>query len=264
MIYGYCKHDIQGAKYHPYPDICQECAKDFIKYCQKNNIEYNKTLFATTEQMILDEQKALEAAQKARQLDKHKKRLEHYKNAQNLTNEEIGKRYERYIGYIYEWIYGYDVTFNGILKAKEDEGIDLIVKNKEEIILIQCKMWSKDKIMYDNIVARIGFAKFLWQNKFKNQKIRAMLIIQNDNLDDKSQELCKEAGIEYNSDIKYDPDYPMIKCNVTANGKIYHLPNDPSYDTIKINKNKGEYYVYTTQEAEALGFREQLVVKKAR
>lgn len=38
-------------------------------------------------------------------------------------------------------------------------------------------------------------------------------------------------------------------------GKIYHLPFDQQYDKVKIEKNKGEFYCSTVQEAEKAGFR---------
>ena len=56
--------------------------------------------------------------------------------------------------------------------------------------------------------------------------------------------IVKQAGI-----------YPQIKCNINQKGeKIYHLPFDQQYDRCVI-KNKGECYVTTVVEAEALGFR---------
>jgi len=50
-------------------------------------------------------------------------------------------------------------------------------------------------------------------------------------------------------------DYPMIKCNVNGNDKIYHLPFDQQYDRVRIGSVPGECYVKTAAEAEKLGFR---------
>ena len=50
--------------------------------------------------------------------------------------------------------------------------------------------------------------------------------------------------------------YPLIKCNISKSGeKIYHLPFDQQYDRIHIDYEKGNKYVYTTEEAEKNGFR---------
>jgi hypothetical protein len=55
--------------------------------------------------------------------------------------------------------------------------------------------------------------------------------------------------------IQMNRDYPMIKCNVNGNDRIYHLPFDQQYDRVRIGAWEGECYVKTTAEAERLGFR---------
>jgi hypothetical protein len=50
-------------------------------------------------------------------------------------------------------------------------------------------------------------------------------------------------------------DWPMVKCNIDSKeNKIYHLPMDQQYDTVKISK-PGECYVSTVAEAEAKKFK---------
>jgi hypothetical protein len=74
-------------------------------------------------------------------------------------------------------------------------------------------------------------------------------------LSERAQEFADFLGIETEVERKYDRDYPMIKCNVGGEEKIYHLPFDQQYDNVVIEQEKGEYYVRTTAEAEAKGFR---------
>ena len=49
----------------------------------------------------------------------------------------------------------------------------------------------------------------------------------------------------------------VIKGNISynSNEKIYHCPNDPSYDKTKINPAKGERWFCSVEEAELAGFR---------
>jgi hypothetical protein len=52
-------------------------------------------------------------------------------------------------------------------------------------------------------------------------------------------------------------DYPRIKCNVArpAGERIYHLPFDQQYDATVIEPDRGEFYAWTTTDAEPKGFR---------
>jgi hypothetical protein len=54
---------------------------------------------------------------------------------------EIGRDYERYIGYLYE-SEGYGVYYQGIVEGLYDLGRDLIAKKEHNIEVIQCKYWS--------------------------------------------------------------------------------------------------------------------------
>jgi hypothetical protein len=58
-------------------------------------------------------------------------------------------------------------------------------------------------------------------------------------------------GVEYR--VMPFSEFPRIKCNISPNGKLYFLPFDPQYNSVKI-KNKGEMYVKTVKEAQEAGF----------
>ena len=65
-----------------------------------------------------------------------------------------------------------------------------------------------------------------------------------------------DVNLEQKHIFKFNMPYPQIKCNVSKDGeRIYHLPFDQQYDATVIEKDKGECYVSTVQEAEKLGFR---------
>jgi len=56
--------------------------------------------------------------------------------------------------------------------------------------------------------------------------------------------------------MEYPLTYPTIKCNINKSSgtRLYHLPTDPHYDRIKIDKSKGNHYCFTKKEAEDMGF----------
>ena len=67
----------------------------------------------------------------------------------NLNIEiKIGRLYERYVGYIWE-MKGYNVDYVGIFKGYEDLGRDLICHKGNEIVVIQCKNWSRFRTIYE-------------------------------------------------------------------------------------------------------------------
>ena len=59
--------------------------------------------------------------------------------------------YERYIGFLKEEE-GYSVDYDGIKYRLEDRGRDLICTKGDEIQIIQCKMWSLSKHIYENSI----------------------------------------------------------------------------------------------------------------
>lgn len=47
----------------------------------------------------------------------------------------------------------------------------------------------------------------------------------------------------------------LIKGNISQNGRIYHVPGSPSYDSTKIDESKGERWFCSEAEARAAGWR---------
>lgn len=194
--------------------------------------------------------------------------LDRYSSSQK-NPWEIGREYERYIGYLYEKK-GYKVEYIGIEKGLEDMGRDLICKNENEILIIQCKYWSSYKIIHEKHINQLygtmvkyfidynkvikgsfSFLKFL--EIVKSGKIKAVFVTST-NLSPTAKEFANTLGIELHENKTLEH-YPLIKCNLSSNNeKIYHLPFDQQYDKTMI-KNKNESYVFTVKEAEKLGFR---------
>jgi len=186
---------------------------------------------------------------------------------------QIGRDYERYIGYMYE-SEGYAVYYQGIVKGLEDLGRDLIAKKRKEIEVIQCKYWAQYRTIHEKHICQLfGTTLKYW---VENQRgLREELKIQQDlfpaliqrkqikgvfvtstSLSETAREFAKELGIVVREQFPFQK-YPSIKCNVSrrTGEKIYHLPFDQQYDRTIIEAERNECYVETVEEAEKLGFR---------
>lgn len=279
IIIKECNHHVRHAYYFPHK--CEKCSYNYVKYCILNNIVFPKILEYTThisdvndsigrelkaKEIIEEEARiALENAKKKQEkhkavLEKYGSELSYYILQRNLSYEEIGKRYERFIGYLYE-LDGYRVEYHGIKKGKEDGGIDIIAKAINHIVIVQCKRRGKNNFIHENTINQLAgtLLTFKLNNPFKN--LKCVLYTQNDNLDDHAKATLHLHRKEIEHHVKPYPfdvglSYPLIKCNIGKNNeKIFHLPTDAMYDHIKIEVKKNELYVDTIEEAIQLGFR---------
>lgn len=200
--------------------------------------------------------------------ERNQKALDRYL-ASRKKPYEIGRDYERYIGYLYE-LGGYKVEYVGIEKGFEDMGRDLICVKNDEIEIIQCKCWANHKTIHEKHINQLyGTAvKYyiehtqqitqksslsLFPDLMISGKIKATFITST-KLSDVARNFATALGITI-IENKFLEKYPLIKCNLTTSGeKIYHLPFDQQYDRTLI-KNKGEFYTLTVKEAEEKGFR---------
>ena len=171
------------------------------------------------------------------------------------SNWILGRIYERYVGYIYEEK-GYDVEYVGIFKGYEDLGRDLICTKKNEIVVIQCKNWSKFKTIYEKHIFQFFGTVFQYKDENKDKKVNAVFYTTT-KLSDLARRFAKELNIGLEEEFKMENHYPCIKCNISRvdGTKIYHLPFDQQYDKVKIEKQTGEFYCKSVKEAEEAGFR---------
>ncbi len=201
--------------------------------------------------------------------ERNQKALDRYWSKKK-SSWEIGRDYERYIGYLYEQD-GYSVYYKGIEAGLEDLGRDLIAKKNNEIRVIQCKYWAQHKTIHEKHICQLfGTTLKYWleQKKIlqKNQAEFLIALIKEDeirgvfvtstSLSDVAKEFAVELGIQVREKFPFE-EYPSIKCNVSkrTGEKIYHLPMDQQYDRTVIEEERSECYVRTVAEAEKLGFR---------
>ena len=194
------------------------------------------------------------------QLSNSERLLKEYEEKQYLKAEEIGRRYERYIGYLCE-IDGYKVDYNGIKKGVKDGGVDLICSKRKELVIIQCKCRDDQGQIHENTILQLIANLMKYKRKYPNKNVSAVIYTSHDNLDDEAKATLADEvahGALIHHIIKaYDNSYPKVKCNISDNGeKIYHIPDHSStYDRIQIEINKGEFFAKTIKEAESAGFR---------
>lgn len=185
--------------------------------------------------------------------ERNQKALERYRES-HKSNVQIGRLYERYIGYEYE-SKGYEISYYGALYGLEDLGRDLIAKKRGEILIIQCKYWSKEKRIRENAICQLYGTTIKYRLDHPGEKKIKAVMVTSTICSDVAHKFAEFLGVEI-IEKKLYKNYPMIKCNISKDGeKIYHLPFDQQYDKIKIEPNKGEFYAETCMEAELNSFR---------
>lgn len=170
------------------------------------------------------------------------------------TKFEIGRDYERYIGWTYERE-GYAVYYQGIIKGFDDLGRDLIATKGKEVTVVQCKYWSRDKTIHEKHIFQLYGTMTSFQ--IENPELAVLgRFVTSTSLSDRSKKFSDHLGIKISENTPLE-EYPCIKCNIgAASGeRIYHLPFDQQYDTTKIEPEKGEMYCKSIEEAEQKGFR---------
>ncbi len=179
--------------------------------------------------------------------------LNRYWQRTKKSNWMKGKMYERYVGYLYEKD-GWDVEYFGIHKRFEDLGRDIIAYKGKEIHVIQCKNWSRFKTIYENHIFQLFGTTYGLQKEHPKQ-IATPVFYCTTVLSETATEFAKRLGIKVYQKHSFKA-YPAIKCNISPkNEKIYHLPFDQQYDTVKITPRTGEFYAETVEDAERQGFR---------
>ncbi len=190
--------------------------------------------------------------------------------ASRKNNWQIGRDYERYIGYLYEQN-GYDVVYTGIFDGYNDLGRDLICSKGDSTHIVQCKCWSRTKLIREKHINQLygTTIKFIIDkndeviNKYENSLFPNLLEKYNvtpvfytsTKYSEEAKKFANALNVELHENVKLEK-YPLIKCNISStNEKIYHLPFDQQYDKIKINRNKDSFYEWTTINAEQKGFR---------
>ena len=173
--------------------------------------------------------------------------------ARPKSNWEIGRYYERYLGFLREMT-GWTVTYHGALHGFEDLGRDLICVKDGAVEIVQAKCWSRSKVIHEKHL----FQLFGTTVHYRLSNIGAQvtpILATTTSLSEVAGEVARVLGIRVDS-IPLPPSYAIIKCNINPGSreKIYHLPFDQQYDRTQVSR-PGECYLETVKEAEHRGFR---------
>jgi len=167
---------------------------------------------------------------------------------------EIGRDYERYIGYLYE-SKNFHVNYQGIIEGFDDLGRDLICFKDSAVHIVQCKCWSRERPIHEKHIFQLygTCVAFSLENP---KKAAEGHFITSTTLTDRAKKFADHLNIKITDNHSFSR-YPCIKCNISKRSKekIYHLPFDQQYDRTHIDPKLGEKYVSTVEEAEQAGFR---------
>jgi hypothetical protein len=186
-------------------------------------------------------------------VERNQRALDRYLRSRK-TPWQLGRDYERYVGYLREQG-GYTVTYQGIFKGLEDLGRDLLAERDGQIEVIQCKRWAQHKVIHEKHVFQLFGTVVAMRIERPGAQVRGTFVTST-SLSDRAREFARQLEIEVQDQFPL-ANYPRIKCNVARASaeRIYHLPFDQQYDTTVIEPERGERFVATVAEAEALGFR---------
>ncbi len=189
--------------------------------------------------------------------------LDRYVESKNKSKWFIGRDYEMSCCWMLMGL-GYNIDPQGIKLKFNDLGRDIIatkysIEKKGYITyIIQCKYWSKDKTIHENVIMQLYGTLILYKIEHQSKSlvsndIQGVLMIPKFSvISPLAQKFAQQLGlIIWRADMI---DFPRIKCNINAGEKIYHLPFDQQYDRTQI-VNKGECYAYRASDAERMGFR---------
>ncbi|MFL6636814.1 MAG: hypothetical protein ACJ8HJ_31355 [Massilia sp.] len=186
--------------------------------------------------------------------ERNQRALDNWKRRRK-SNVEVGRSFERYLGYRYE-IDGWKVTFVGATEGLADMGRDLLCTKGSIVHVVQAKYWAQHKTLHEKHIFQLYGTTVLLPLTHPELKDKSIIAIfaATTKLSDTALWAAKRLRVIVKN-MRMDHDYPLIKCNVNGTNKIYHLPFDQQYDRVRIDPSLGETYVRTTAEAERLGFR---------
>lgn len=185
--------------------------------------------------------------------ERNQRALDKYVKSHTKTKWQIGRDYELFIGYLYE-CGGYEVEYFGEDKGLEDLGRDLICKRLGKTQIVQCKYWSKEKTIHEKHIFQLYATtiSYCLDNHMEIEEVIPVFVT-NTVLSEVAKRVAKQLKVSYRENKEIE-EFPRIKCNNGANGKIYHLPMDQQYDKVQLI-HKGDKRVFTVKEAVDAGFR---------
>lgn len=175
---------------------------------------------------------------------------------------EIGRRYERYVGYRYESA-GWRVVYHGITKGVADRGRDLVCYNGSQVQLVQCKCWKAGAKIPRDVIENLAHTAEQYRAKFHDtnqltleypgfKAVRVVpVLISSCGVSWDAWCASKLLHVSLRKPLPFAPHYPKVK--VIRSASKYYLPEYLRYDKISVSIADGDCYVATEEEARALG-----------
>lgn len=187
------------------------------------------------------------------ELDRFQLALDRYWKSRR-SKWEIGRDYERYIGYLYE-MNGYSVSYHGIVEGLDDLGGDLICKKAENTVIIQCKNWAQQRVIHEKHIFQLYGTLIAYRYDNPKETVAAHFVTAT-SLSARAAGFADMLGMKVKAQQPLQS-YPCIKCNISHRHgtKIFHLPFDQQYDKTTIDVTRGEFYATTVAEASKKRFR---------
>lgn len=222
------------------PEVGYHIAQDTVT--TSSEYEYHSHWISADEWQRLNPSERYQIA-----LDRYKKR--------EKTDWEIGREYERYVGYCYEKK-GFRVQYFGATQKLEDLGRDVIASNEHVTYIIQCKYWNEHRTVREKHIFQLYGTLIMYRLEHPDENNVKGLFVTSCSLSKEARQVAEYLDILVAEHYPHKPEYPIIKCNLSRAGeRIYHLPFDQQYDRVVIEPEKGEFYAMTIAEAENAGFR---------
>ncbi len=178
------------------------------------------------------------------------------------TNIEIGRDYERYVGYRYE-MEGWQVIYRGILRGKADQGRDLVCHREDSVHIVQCKCWSSSVEIDCEVVEKLYQTTKVYRQVAQpfgqldlafgihaRRRISPVLITST-GISQDAHELAAQRGVLIKPSFQLQP-YHKVKCVLRT--RNYYLEQDYLYDSIEMRVGDGDRYVASETDARELGF----------
>lgn len=184
--------------------------------------------------------------------------FDRYKERRRRSSWIAGVEYEMYYCYLLRER-GFNVIDFGVQKGLNDLGRDIIATKNGDTFVIQCKRWSSNKEIHENVICQLFGTTLHYKivekenNLFSDSSKIYPVLVTTGVLSETAKEFANKLGVQV-LPVKMG-EYPMIKCNINNGNKIYHLPFDQQYWRTIIEPEKGEFYAMTVKEATQAGFR---------
>lgn len=175
-----------------------------------------------------------------------------YELERKKNRPEIGKAFERYIGYCCEQRQ-YAVVYNGATEKKHDLGRDLIAisPDRKTVYVIQCKYYAADKEVHENAVMQLFGSVSMFAATYPGVSVFGVLVSSCPLSVDAKNCIGHFNALRYFENVHADlRHYPAVKCAISSSGaRHFYLPFDSCYDTVV-----ADHYELTVSDAMSKGF----------